>query len=254
MGGWAIASANAWLGGYEKFSVEDVRDLPGLSRQLLNPSNQVTAYLAQQLSGRTTALLNREAAGGFRPPNTDPHPSSALFWPAGHRGRARLGGEAEPGHQSGDPTGLAVRVGGLFRGEPGDPDQCARARRAAPNGSGGGTESRAAREVILRESGGSPGCGCPKGRGPAWKPVGRRTPRLASNNPRRCTGCCWRTATPPTWRGARHPLALGFGGGLQPPDSGAFAVRAGTFCGGAPLRAGPNVPWTTPARAGNGPA
>jgi MFS family permease len=71
--------ANVGLGGYGRFSVDDIHDLPALARQLQAPSNTVSVWLRGALSPKTRALLDRQLSGADPAAGPGPHPSTALF-------------------------------------------------------------------------------------------------------------------------------------------------------------------------------
>ena len=70
--------ANAWLGGYSRFSPDDFRNLPAFAKQLHDGSNSVSLHLKQSLAPITQALLNRQIANGFGDKSLCPHPTTAL--------------------------------------------------------------------------------------------------------------------------------------------------------------------------------
>ena len=78
-GPFGHAIANRWLGGYERFTPDDFRDLPALTAQLHTPASPLARSLQESLSPYTRALIEREQTAGLSPAAQQPYPSSALF-------------------------------------------------------------------------------------------------------------------------------------------------------------------------------
>ncbi|MBP7937470.1 MAG: MFS transporter [Phycisphaerae bacterium] len=72
--------ANSWLDGDEKFTVDDIRDLPAFVRKLNEPADPVSVTVRDSLSPQTKLLLTRELSPtGFRNAAPYSYPGSGLF-------------------------------------------------------------------------------------------------------------------------------------------------------------------------------